>query len=777
MTLTQRRPHTESKERLSFETLLSDVSARFVNVPSEKLDAEIVDAQRRICDCLGLDASSLWQSEVDNPGVHVLTHAFRPLQGPPIPERMDAQEYFPWCRQQLLAGKVIIVSSLEKLPVEAARDIESWRYFGVKTSLTFPLSAGGEPSFGSLSFNDLRRERLWPTAIVNRLQLLAQIFASALARRRADEASRDKEERFRGLAETALVGFYVLENGRYTYVNPAMARVFGYSVAEMTGMTPREIVQPCDHAMVAENIRRRVAGEVRAMQYEVRGRHKDGSTRDVEVYGATVLTKRGPALVGTLIDITERKRAQDALKESETRFKQVIENVADFIWEVDANGLYTYASPSVERILGYTSDELIGKTHFYDLFVPEDREELRAAAFRLFDESGPFRAFPNRNVAKNGRIIDLETTGAPIVNDAGELIGYRGADRDVTERRRAEMALRESEALNRSIFEQAAVGIAQVGLEGRWLQVNDKVCEILGYSREELMQLTFQDVTYPEDLTASLDFVQRVLSGEIKTYTTEKRYVRKDGSLIWANLTVALVRNESPRYFISVVEDITARKQVEAELRLLSGRLITAQEKERAWLAKELHDGLSQDLALLAIELDQLGNHPPEQPKHVSVRVEKLSTRVKELAEDVHKLSHGLHPSILESVGLVAALKSFFRELERSRKVTIHFTARDVPQMLPNEVALGLYRVAQEALQNVVKHSGAKQATAEIMLAGDELRMRIADDGKGFDLCSNNSPDTVGLIGMRERIELLDGEIRWETKPGQGTTVHVSVPI
>ncbi len=210
MTLTQRRPARQREERLSFETLLANLSARFVNVPAEKVDAEIVDAQRRICDCLGLDASSLWQSTVQNSSVYVATHLFRPTGGPPAPERMDAQEYFPWCRQQLLAGNTIIVSSLEKLPPEAARDLETWKYFGAKTSLTFPLSAGGGPIFGFLSFNDLRTERPWPSTIVNRLQLVAQIFANALARRHADEAIRENEERFRGLAESALVGFYVL---------------------------------------------------------------------------------------------------------------------------------------------------------------------------------------------------------------------------------------------------------------------------------------------------------------------------------------------------------------------------------------------------------------------------------------------------------------------------------------------------------------------------------------------------------------------------------------
>jgi two-component system sensor histidine kinase UhpB len=603
-----------------------------------------------------------------------------------------------------------------------------------------------------------------------------------------------------------------------------------------------------------------------------------------------------------------RKKAEAALTQSAERFRQIAENVSDFLWEVDAKGLYTYASPSVEKILGYTCSDLVGKMHFYDLFAPAVRAELKAAAFRVFEAKQAFRAFPNPNVSKDGRVVDLETSGVPFLNESGDLVGYRGADTDITERKRteeelrkseerlrltleansegvwdwdipsgkaffsprysgmlgyepeefpkdyagwkelvhpedfervdqahaahiherkqfcvefrmrkktgdwcwirsrgtvierdaedrairmvgthlditerkrAEMALRESEETSRTTFEQAAVGIAHVGTDGRWLRVNDKLCAILGYPREELMQLTFQDITYPEDLDKDLNYVRQVLSGEINTYSNEKRYIRKDRSLVWANLTVSLVRNDAgePKHLISVVEDITRRKQAEVELRELSGRLIKAQEKERAWLAKELHDGLSQNLALLAIELDQLAQHPPENPAQVSVRMEAVSARVKELAEDVHHLSHGLHPSILEHVGLAAALKGFCRELEHSRSVAVHFTARDVPNMLPKEVSLCLYRVAQEALQNVAKHSGAKQATVEVRVAGDEIHMRIADDGKGFDLLSQTTTDSIGLVGMRERIGLVHGEIRWDTQPGQGTTVDVCVPF
>jgi PAS domain S-box-containing protein len=141
---------------------------------------------------------------------------------------------------------------------------------------------------------------------------------------------------------------------------------------------------------------------------------------------------------GITQEISERKRADEALKASENRFRQVAELVSDFIWEVDANGLYRYTSPSVERILGYSPDELVGKMHFYDLFAPDMREHLKDEAFQTFEKQRHFHTFHNINIAKTGKIVHLETSGKPILDEAGQLLGYRGADIDVTEKRQAE---------------------------------------------------------------------------------------------------------------------------------------------------------------------------------------------------------------------------------------------------------------------------------------------------------------------------------------------------
>ena len=144
----------ESEEGTGFEAMLGELSARFVNVPADRVDREIEDAQRRVCECLGFDLSALWQRTPESPGHLVLTHLYRPPGGPPVPERMDASEHFPWSQQQVAAGKTIVVSSMDHVPEEASRDVASWRRFGMRTAWTIPLSAGDGPLFGTVSFND-----------------------------------------------------------------------------------------------------------------------------------------------------------------------------------------------------------------------------------------------------------------------------------------------------------------------------------------------------------------------------------------------------------------------------------------------------------------------------------------------------------------------------------------------------------------------------------------------------------------------------------------------
>ena len=260
-------------------------------------------------------------------------------------------------------------------------------------------------------------------------------------RKRTALALAESELRYRTLFESAPEGILLIgADGNIRAANPAQARLYGYeSPEQLEGLYAPLCVAEKDRERARQTMRDLLEGEERSARRYTAVR-RDGAEFIAEVTSA-VLRGPGREVQGYLCltrDITESQRMESALRESEQRFLDVAEAAGRFIWEVDAEGLYTYASPSAERMLGYTPEDLVGKKHFYDLFVPSVREELKAAAFQVFADRQTFRDFPNANVSKSGEVVHLETGGTPVLDEAGDLVGYRGVDADVTERKRVE---------------------------------------------------------------------------------------------------------------------------------------------------------------------------------------------------------------------------------------------------------------------------------------------------------------------------------------------------
>ena len=345
----------ESEGQLRFESLLAELSARFVNLPADQVDIEIGEAQRRICEFLSLDLSALWQWSNEVQGSFMLTHLHRALEGPPPPERMDASEHFPWCQQQLLAGRIITVSSLEGLPAEAARDRETWRHFGIKTTLTIPLSVGGGPPIGALSFNSMRAERDWPDALVKRLQLVAQVFANALARMHTELTLRESEARYRGIFDGALEGiFRTTLQGTITVANPALAKMLGYGSAEDV---VREVVDSGRQVWADPEERSRFVRlleeheTVRA--FECQFMRKDGTKIWVSLNSRAVRGPDGRMVYneGFVEDITHRKQAEESLHAAYAEIKALKDRI-------EAENRYLRSE--IRTVAGY--DEIIGQS-------------------------------------------------------------------------------------------------------------------------------------------------------------------------------------------------------------------------------------------------------------------------------------------------------------------------------------------------------------------------------------------------------------------------------
>ena len=260
-------------------------------------------------------------------------------------------------------------------------------------------------------------------------------------------------------------------------------------------------------------------------------------------------------------------------------------------------------------------------------------------------------------------------------------------------------------------------------------------------------------------------------------FYTELRIVLPDGTVRWVSKSgrVEQMPNDGPLRVLGIAIDISERKRAEETAWEVSGTLITAQEDERKRIARDLHDDLNQRLALLSVETDLLGRMENNAPAQTLIY--DIASQVRDLSSEVHRLSYQLHPAKLEQLGLLSATRSFCHELSKQCGVTVEFTHDNIPRGLDRDVALCLYRVVQESLQNMVRHSRATRATVLLKREAEVLRLMVSDNGRGFDLGMASHHAGLGLVGMRERARLVHGQITVHSAPGQGTRVEVTVPI
>jgi PAS domain S-box-containing protein len=391
---------------------------------------------------------------------------------------------------------------------------------------------------------------------------------------RTENALRASEEWLRTIIDKWPSVIFVKDaHGRYLLANKACEAYAGEPVERIVGKTDHDYLP----AKVADRFQ---ADDLRVLQTGEALRYEEAVPRGGEE--RTSLTVKFPlrdasgqpyAVCGIATDITDLKQASEALRESEERFARFMQHLPGLAWVKDAQGRYVYANDAAARAFGKSPADLYGRTD-EEVFPP-----TTAAQFRKNDQKALAGGAGVRVVEtldhEDGVLHHSLVSKFPIPGKDGRAALVGGMAIDITEEMRTRAVLEESEERFRATFEQAAVGIAHVGLDGRWLRVNRKLCDIVGYQPSELLALTFQDITHPDDLEADLAQVRRLLAGEIETYSMEKRYFHKDRSVLWINLTVSLVRTPEgqPKYFISVIEDITDKKQVQDALRESEQRL------------------------------------------------------------------------------------------------------------------------------------------------------------------------------------------------------------
>ena len=509
----------------------------------------------------------------------------------------------------------------------------------------------------------------------------------------------------------------------------------------------------------------------------------DGSTKWIRARGESQRDAGGriTSVCGTAWNITDHKKSQIKLQESENRLMAIVDSAMDAIIAVDSQQQILLFNSAAEKMFGCTASDAIGSS--LTRFIPARFRSSHGAHLQRFGETG----ITGRAMGTNGSLWALRTNGEefPIeasishTLDDGEKL-FTVIIRDITGRRKAEEAASESEKRFRLIANTAPVLI--------WMSGPDKLCNYFnhswlaftGRSLDQELGNGWTEGVHQDDLKKCLDTYTQYFDRREK-FSMEYRLRRHDAEFRWV-LDIGVPRFNSDGSFAGFVGccmDISDMKEARATLAEFSGRLIRAGEQERARIARELHDDINQRLALLANGLEVIEHATSETTDQASQKRElhELWRLTNEIATDIQHMSHRLHPSKLQYLGLASTVRDLCREVSQQHKIEIDCIVSGLPQNLDENVSLNLFRTIQESLRNAVKHSHARHVKVDLTSQSGMIRLRVSDDGVGFNPNVPQLNYGLGLVSMRERLRSVGGDFAIWSKPSLGTLVEGNVPV
>lgn len=480
----------------------------------------------------------------------------------------------------------------------------------------------------------------------------------------------------------------------------------------------------------------------------------------------------------------EKHRAEESLRRAEERNQAILNAIPDSMFLLDSqyNYLDCHTRDSCRRVVA--APELIGKN--MRNVLPPDMAEKFERSFEKALESGESQLV-EYNFEVDGHLRYSEGRVIP-TRDKKLFVLIR----DITERRLGEDALRASEERFRLVTMATHDGVYDWDLKTQTVWRNDAFLTL--FACDEPVESTHEwwaNHIHPNDYPHIRKSLEHTFSNQSQVWYGEYLFRKSDGSYatVMDRCYIQYDQSGGPVRAIGIMSDVTERRLTEqnlrksetelrkrnAEIHELAGKLMTAQEEERRRISRDLHDDLNQKVAALSMKITAIKKQAPKQDDSLRKQLDDILESSFEISSDIRRLSHKLHPAILEHVGLAAALKAYVADFNRLEKIDVRLAMPEFIE-IPSDVAVCLYRVAQEALRNVVKHSGVRQA--ELNLSADEraIHFSVSDSGEGFDLEATRGRG-LGLVSMGERVRLMEGALNIVTSPGHGTRLVVTIPI
>jgi len=605
--------------------------------------------------------------------------------------------------------------------------------------------------------------------------LIILLLRNIAKRKRAQETLRRKEEDLAEAQHLARVGnwFWDPQNKSLTW-SDELYRIHGLdpSLPPPTYEELSQLFTPdsWEHLRAAMEETSR-SGSIRELDLELV--RADGSHRWVTARGMAVRDASGRVSYrGTAQDITERRLAE----ETRLRLASIVESSNDAIISKNIDGIIVTWNLGAKHIFGFSEAEAVGQP--IGILVPPELREEEEMLMHKARVGEKVEHYETIRLTKEGKKINVSLTLSPVRDATGRIVGASKIARDITERKRVEEELKRSEERFSKAFRQSPMALSLANARThRYLDINKTFERIWGYARPDVIGKSALELGLWVNPADSARLTQKLQSeGSLRDVEFEWR--AKDGRVLSAVASVELIEIDGEPCFLAVVADISDQKAARAVLTDLSRRLIQAGEEESSRIARELHDDINQRLALLANGLQEVGlSTSAKSDPSLKKELQELWQLTSEIATDIQHMSHQLHPSKLHYLGIAATLRDLCHEVTALHKIKVECVVRDLPDDLDKDTSLSLFRVVQESLRNVVKHSHAGHVKVELTCQSSVVQLRVSDDGIGFNPDDIRKKHGLGLINMRERLRSVGGEFSIWSKPSLGTQVEGRVPV
>lgn len=590
----------------------------------------------------------------------------------------------------------------------------------------------------------------------------------------------ESEEKFRTLIEQASDGIFISNQlGDYLEVNSSALSLTGYSREELLRLNMRDIVYEEDLKLNPINIQKLLSGQT--ILSERVFKRKNGSLVNVEISGKLLKDGR---LQGIVRDITARKFSELGLRNSEEKRRLIMNAALDAIICIETNGKVTFWNPQAEKIFGWTAEEANGKI-LSNLIIPEKFKSIYEKLIAEYLKTGNGKVFNKVlelsaiNRYKGEFLIEL--TVLPIKQGNEEF--FCAFVRDITARKNAEEDIRISEHKYRLLFEQNPMPMWMISLPKKnFLAVNEAAVEFYGYSKEEFLKMNIKDIR-PDDEKHNMNTVISTYKAGISN-TGIWQHRKKDATIVMVNTITHDIIYEGKHAKLVLSNDMTEKimaeeklKNSHTDLRQLATHLQNIRESERTHMAREIHDELGQQLTGLKMDLSWINKKLNTSDHELKQKMNETLNLIDGTVRTVRRIATQLRPSILDDLGIVAAMEWQSEEFQKRSEIETHFTSNVFNITVSPELVTGFFRIFQESLTNVLRHAKATKVKAALNLQDGLLVLKIADNGIGFNSKEIESKKTLGLLGMKERTLIMGGSYEITSKPGKGTTVIIMAPL